>query len=117
MQSRIKSTLLAAAGLTIALPAFAQQMIMPGSNPADQAFSAEMGQMSTSMSGTPMSANTDHDFVTMMLPHHEGAVAMAKTELRYGKDPMLRKMAQDIIASQDQEILQMKTWQAAHPAK
>lgn len=100
----------------LATPALAQQSAQPTpAGPADKAFSAEMKNMSHTMSTTPMTGNADQDFVTMMLPHHMAAVAMAKTELHYGKDPVLRKMAHNIITSQDQEISEMRAWQAAHP--
>jgi uncharacterized protein (DUF305 family) len=98
--------------------AIAQQMQMPGmnhrANPADQDFAAGMTKMNDAMAAAPMAGNPDGDFVGMMIPHHQGAVAMAETELKYGKDPELRQMARDIIAAQDKEIAQMKHWQAAH---
>jgi hypothetical protein len=77
-------------------PAIAQQMTngaMPNMSPADKSFSSGMVTMGKKMSHAPMT----------------------KTELKYGKDPMLRKMAKDIIASQDAEIKMMQAWQAAHP--
>jgi uncharacterized protein (DUF305 family) len=49
-----------------------------------------------------------------MLPHHQGAVDMAKVELEHGTDPELRKLAQDIIDSQQKEIAFMKEWLAKH---
>ena len=51
----------------------------------------------------------------MMIPHHQGAVDMAKIELQYGNDPALKKMAEQIIASQESEIAFMRVWQKAHP--
>ena len=46
----------------------------------------------------------------MMIPHHQGAIDMAKVELKYGKDPELKKLAQDIIDAQEKEISFMKDW-------
>ena len=55
--------------------------------------------MSVAPSGDP-----DRDFATMMIPHHQGAVDMAKLELQFGKNPVLRRLAQGIIVEQLQEI-------------
>ena len=52
--------------------------------------------------------NVDRDFVTMMVPHHQGAIDMAIGELQYGKDPQLKRIAQEIIVDQQQEIAAMK---------
>jgi uncharacterized protein (DUF305 family) len=50
------------------------------------------------------SGDPDRDFAAMMIPHHQGAVDMAKVELQFGKDPVLRRLAQGIIVEQLQEI-------------
>ena len=62
--------------------------------------------------GVKPTGDTDRDFVDMMLPHHQGAVDMAKVELRYGTDPVLRKMAADIVTAQEAEIAEMNAWKA-----
>jgi uncharacterized protein (DUF305 family) len=54
--------------------------------------------------------DADKDFVTMMLPHHQGAVDMAKVELQYGKDPKLKKMAARIVKDPEKEFREMKAW-------
>jgi uncharacterized protein (DUF305 family) len=54
------------------------------------------------------SGDVDRDFVAMMIPHHEGAIAMAQAELRYGKNEQLRRMAQEIVVTQQQEIAAMR---------
>ena len=58
--------------------------------------------------------NPDVDFAKSMLPHHQGAIDMAKVELAYGKDPQLRKMAADIIAAQEKEMSELTKWLAAN---
>jgi uncharacterized protein (DUF305 family) len=52
----------------------------------------------------------------MMIPHHQGAIEMAKGELKYGQDPELRHLAEGIIAAQQSEIELMDRWLAKHPA-
>lgn len=74
-----------------------------------------MSRMKRQMADAPISGDPDHDFVTMMTPHHQGAIDMAKVELKYGKDPELRRLAQDIVGAQEREMRQMRAWLAAHP--
>jgi hypothetical protein len=52
--------------------------------------------------------DVDHDFVAMMVPHHQGAVDMAKAELDYGHNVQLRRLAREIVATQQQEITVMR---------
>jgi uncharacterized protein (DUF305 family) len=85
-----------------------------GASPADQAMMAGMAKMNYEMSAVSMTGDPDHDFVAMMIPHHQGAVSMAEVELGYGHDPMLRRLATEIIAAQDKEIAVMKGWLRAH---
>ena len=68
---------------------------------------AAMNKMMTDMSIQP-SGDVDHDFVEMMVPHHQGAVDMAQAELRYGHNEQLRRIAQEIIVEQLQEIAAMR---------
>lgn len=67
-----------------------------------------MTVMDQGMKQAPMIGDPDHDFAAMMIPHHQGAIDMAKVELLYGKDPVLRRMAQEIIVTQQQEIVVMR---------
>ena len=81
-------------------------------DPADKAFMAAMADMMADTERTPPTGRTDEDFVRMMMPHHRAAVAMARTELTYGRDPELKAMANAIIASQGEELASMKAWLA-----
>ena len=92
-------------------------MVLVGAVPAlagtpdETAFLAEndaaMNKMMTDMEIKP-SGDVDRDFVAMMIPHHQGAIDMAQAELRYGRNEQLRRLAQEIIVSQSQEIAAMR---------
>ena len=68
---------------------------------------AAMRRMMRAMT-TPSSGDPDGDFVAMMVPHHQGAIEMARAELRYGHNELLRRIAQEIIVGQSQEIVAMR---------
>ena len=68
--------------------------------------SAAMNSMMARMSVKP-TGDVDVDFAAMMIPHHQGAIDMALAELRYGKNEQLRRIAQEIIVDQQQEITAM----------
>jgi len=68
---------------------------------------AAMDRMMKAMM-VPPSGDVDADFVTMMLPHHQGAIDMAVAELRHGKNEQLKRIAQEIIVDQQQEIAAMQ---------
>jgi hypothetical protein len=68
---------------------------------------AAMDRMMKAMMVAP-SGDVDADFVTMMLPHHQGAIDMAVAELRHGRNEQLKRIAQEIIVDQQQEIAAMQ---------
>lgn len=72
-------------------------------NTFDAKMRSAMEKMDRGMAVAP-SGNTDRDFAAMMIPHHQGAVDMARIELEFGKDQVLRRLAQAIIVEQLQEI-------------
>ena len=83
----------------------------PAASATDDSFDVQMGRamelMDRDMAVAP-SGNPDRDFAAMMIPHHQGAVDMARIQLQFGKDPVLRRLAQGIIVEQLQEIDVMK---------
>jgi len=82
------------------------------STPQSARFAAEMDAgmeaMMRGMHAPRYSGDADIDFLAMMIPHHEGAVEMARLVLIHGRDPLTRKLAEDIIASQVVEIEGMR---------
>jgi uncharacterized protein (DUF305 family) len=69
---------------------------------------AGMERMMRDMRAAGHSGNPDADFLAMMIPHHEGAVEMARLVLVHGRDPATRRLAEEIIASQTVEIAGMR---------
>src|SRR3989442_12766819 len=76
-----------------------------------------MAVMDDGMRRAPMNAVAEHDFVTMMVPHHQGAIDMAKALLLYTRDPEMRNLAQGIITEQQNEIRLMQLWLERHPTR
>ena len=107
-QSAGQYTLGIVLGLLTALIAAAQ--IQPVASQFMQAMNGSMERMDRQMATAPMNGNADHDFASMMIPHHKGAIDMAKAELIYGKDPVMRRLAQEILVDQQSEIDAMQLW-------
>lgn len=72
-----------------------------------------MARMHTGMTQAPSTGDADADFVAMMIPHHEGAIEMAKAVLLHGRDPALRNLALQIVTEQQNEIKLMEAWRNA----
>ena len=68
----------------------------------------QMQLMMAAMDSAPMSGDPDRDFLAMMVPHHQGAIDMAELVLVHGQDPLVRQVADEIIASQRSEIDSMR---------
>ena len=108
--------LVAGIALAVAFAPRAPQFVTPllaAPRPAatsefDRALQTVMVQMDAAMCITP-SDDADRDFARAMIPHHQGAVEMAKLELLYGHDPRLRRLAQGIVVEQSQEIALMRS--------
>jgi uncharacterized protein (DUF305 family) len=71
---------------------------------------ASMNKMHMAMGAVKRSGDSDVDFIRLMLPHHRAAIDMAKTQLLHGKDPQMRRLAQEIITDQQLEIELMQRW-------
>jgi uncharacterized protein (DUF305 family) len=93
----------------------AMQKMMPDMMPSPdhpastKDFKAADMKMMHNMS-VPYTGNPDVDFRTHMIPHHQGAVEMAKVALKHAKDPETKRMAQKIIDDQEKEIAEMQEW-------
>jgi hypothetical protein len=85
-----------------------------GAEPSGGTFAAQMDaamdRMDQAMAAAPMTGNPTHDFMSMMIPHHQGAIDMAKLYLIYGRNPHVRNLAEEIIATQANEIQVMRHW-------
>ena len=106
-RSRILRLAIIAGGMVVALT----PVLGLAGSASEQPFLAEnakaMDRMMAGMAARP-TGDIDQDFVSMMEPHHRGAVEMAQSELRHGQNPQLRRIAQEIIVEQQQEIIAMR---------
>lgn len=97
---------------TLAVPATVLLRATASDSPAaDYEFLREMNASMMIMHGAmniQSTGDADADFVALMTPHHQGAIDMARIQLRYGHNQQLRRIAQEIIVEQQQEIMAMK---------
>jgi uncharacterized protein (DUF305 family) len=91
------------------MPGMQGQQAKGDQSPASLAFQAINVKMHDAMN-IAFSGNADVDFVKGMIPHHQGAIDMAKTVLAFGKDPETKKLAEEIIKAQESEIALMQAW-------
>ncbi|TIO60647.1 MAG: DUF305 domain-containing protein, partial [Mesorhizobium sp.] len=87
---------------------------MGADSPATAGYKAAMDKMHKDMM-LNYTGNADVDFVRGMIPHHQGAIDMAKVVIANGKDPEIRKLAENVVKAQEAEIKKMQDWLAKHP--
>jgi uncharacterized protein (DUF305 family) len=115
-------SIVTALSLTLAAPAFAQQghhqhhpapvpQRAVSEPPSTREFRAANDRMHRDM-GIAFSGNTDRDFAAGMIPHHQGAIEMARIQLRHGTDPEMRKLAEEVIQAQETEIARLRAFLA-----
>jgi uncharacterized protein (DUF305 family) len=102
-----------------AIQAQQQTLVMRMGDPSSASpdwseLNASMERMHIAMASVKPSGDGDIDFVRLMLPHHQAAIDMAKTQLVFGKDPQMRRLAQEIITDQQSEIELMRLWLKQH---
>jgi uncharacterized protein (DUF305 family) len=102
-------------GLIAVLSAVAFAQMEPSATSFMLVMNESMDGMDKGMKSAPMNGDVDHDFATMMMPHHQGAIDMAKAELLYGKDPVMRRLAEEIVVDQQSEIQAMQLWLSKQP--
>lgn len=99
-------------------PAVAAPMAMQhgqAASPAHADLMAGMDAMNNDMMAGGTATDIDVAFVCSMIPHHQGAIDMARAELKHGDDPWVREMAQAVITAQEKEIADMRAWLEKQP--
>jgi len=85
----------------------------PPPSAATRAYMDAANQMHIDLA-VPFSNDADRDFAAVMAAHHKGAVELARIELQHGKDPEMRKLAEQIVSANESEIATLKAWQSKH---
>ena len=99
------------------MPAMQKMMEEMMPKDGDAASTKELKQVHMKMmhsTPTQFSGTVEVDFVRQMIPHHQGAIDMAKVQLAHSKDPQIRAMAEKIIQDQEKEIAEMEAWLKAN---
>jgi uncharacterized protein (DUF305 family) len=103
---------ISAAAVSVAAIVLAAVAELPArSEPSEAAFISAMNTAMTTMMAKMQiqpSHDVDRDFVSMMVPHHSGAIEMAEAELRYGRNEKTRRLAEEIIVTQQEEIAALR---------
>jgi uncharacterized protein (DUF305 family) len=97
--------------IAIAQPATGQMSMPMGTNspsPGDVEMSDSMKRMMQTVSQAHLTGDQDHDFLVLMIPHHQAAVDMAQVEVRRGAQPQVKALAQEIVRGQTQQVAQMR---------